>query len=73
MSEKIIRLPQVKEKVGLGTTAVYEKMKQGTFPKQIKIGRLSGWIESEIEEWIAEQIRASRPDAANSPARSLAA
>ena len=60
MSEKIIRLPKVKEMVGLGTTAIYDKMKKGEFPKQIKIGRLSGWIESEIQAWINQRITASR-------------
>ena len=55
-------LPKVKEMVGLGTTAIYEKMKRGEFPKQIKLGRLSGWVESEIQEWITRQIRQSRTD-----------
>ena len=62
VSEKIIRLPKVKEMVGLGTTAIYEKMKHGDFPKQIKLGRLSGWVESEIQDWISRQIRQSRTD-----------
>ena len=62
VSEKIIRLPKVKEMVGLGTTAIYEKMKRGEFPKQIKLGRLSGWVESEIQAWISQQIRQSRTD-----------
>lgn len=62
VSEKIIRLPKVKKMVGLGTTAIYEKMKRGEFPKQIKLGRLSGWVESEIQAWISQQIRQSRTD-----------
>jgi prophage regulatory protein len=60
VSEKIIRLPKVKEMVGLGTTAIYDKMKKGEFPKQIKLGRLSGWVESEIQAWITQRITASR-------------
>ena len=60
MNQRIIRLPQVKSMVGLGTTAIYEKIKRGEFPKQIKLGRLSGWVEAEIQEWINQQIRASR-------------
>lgn len=74
MTEKIIRLPQVKEMVGLGTTAIYDKMKKGDFPKQIKLGRLSGWVESEIQAWISQQIQASRPEqAANSEPHAQAA
>ena len=51
-NDKIIRLPQVKEMVGFGTTTVYDMMKKGEFPKQIKLGRMSGWLESEITAWI---------------------
>lgn len=53
----MIRLPEVKRLVGLGTTAIYEKMKHGEFPKPVKIGRLSAWIESEVQEWITQMIR----------------
>lgn len=65
LTNKIIRLPQVREMVGLGTTAIYDKMKKSDFPKQIKIGRLSGWVESEVQAWINERIRASRQEAEN--------
>ena len=73
MSEKFIRLPEVKKMVGLGTTAIYDKMKIGEFPKQVKLGLLSVWVESEIQNWMKEQIRASRPEAANSSPHELAA
>lgn len=65
LTNKIIRLPQVRGMVGLGTTAIYDKMKKNDFPKQIKIGRLSGWVESEVQAWINERIRASRQEAEN--------
>ena len=67
MSEKIIRLPQVKEMAGLGTTAIYGKIKKGEFPRPIKIGRVSGWVESEVQAWISQQIQASRPGQAANP------
>lgn len=49
--------------VGLGTTSVYDKIKKGEFPRQVKLGRLSGWVESEVQDWISQQITASRPEA----------
>ena len=49
--------------VGLGTTAIYDKIKKGEFPRQIKLGRLSGWVESEVQSWISLQIQASRVNA----------
>jgi prophage regulatory protein len=73
VSEKLIRLPKVKEMVGLGTTAIYDKMKKGEFPKQVKLGRLSGWVESEVQAWITKQIQASRPEAANDSPHAQAA
>jgi len=59
-NERIIRLPKVREQVGMGTTAIYGMIKRGEFPKQVKLGRLSGWMESEIQEWIKDKA-AKRP------------
>lgn len=60
MNQRLIRLPQVKAMVGLGRSSIYDKIKRGEFPKQIKLGRSSGWVEAEVQEWISEQIQASR-------------
>lgn len=57
--DRIIRLPEVKQRVGLGTTAIYGRMKLKIFPKQIKLGRLSGWSEREISDWV-EHHKAAR-------------
>jgi predicted DNA-binding transcriptional regulator AlpA len=36
-------------------------MSEGTFPKQIALGpRLVVWVESDIQNWIAEQVSAAR-------------
>jgi prophage regulatory protein len=52
-SNRILRLPEVMEKTGVRRSSVYAWMKDGSFPKQIKMGmRASGWIEREIDEWI---------------------
>lgn len=54
--KKIIRLPAVLEQVGLKRTAIYDRIKGGEFPKPIKLGRVSGWVEAEIQEWIQKRI-----------------
>ena len=64
MSQRLIRLPEVRAMVGLGTTSIYDKIKKGNFPKQVKLGRLSGWVEAEVQEWINRQIGARRPSLA---------
>lgn len=60
-SEKILRLPDVRARVGLSRSSIYAKIEAGEFPKGIALGpRARGWVESEISEWIASQIKASR-------------
>jgi len=56
---KILRLPKVLEMVGIGKTALYQRINNGTFPAPIKIGggRACGWIEAEIIQWLAEQMQ----------------
>ena len=66
MNQRLIRLPQVTSMVGLGRSSIYDKIKKGDFPKQIKLGRSSGWVEAEIQTWISEQIEASRPESPRS-------
>ena len=56
---QIIRLPAVMQMIGMSKPSVYAMIKQGKFPRQIKIGaKASGWVLSEIEQWISERINA---------------
>jgi len=54
----ILRRKEVLERIGLSNTTIYERIKDGTFPKPIRIGtsRAVGWIESEIDDWLDRQI-----------------
>lgn len=55
-NEKILRLPQVLDKVGLKKSAIYKRIKDGQFPPPIKLGaHASGWLESEVQNWILKQ------------------
>ena len=55
--EKILRLQEVLEVVGLGRSSIYKSIADGKFPKQVKLGpRSVGWMESEIQEWIQQRI-----------------
>jgi prophage regulatory protein len=61
LSQKLLRLPQVKQTTGLSKSTIYARITEGTFPKQIPLGpRLVVWVESEIQNWIAEQVSAAR-------------
>ncbi|EAA7598292.1 AlpA family transcriptional regulator [Salmonella enterica] len=60
-----IRLPEVIKRTGFGKTWIYELIKAGRFPSQVKAGiRAVAFIESEIDEWIEATIRNSRQNAA---------
>ncbi|MES2353281.1 MAG: AlpA family transcriptional regulator [Pseudomonadota bacterium] len=57
----ILRLKQVIARVGLSRSSIYLKISLQQFPKPISLGaRAVGWLESEIEEWLAHQIKQSR-------------
>ena len=51
---KLIRFPAVQERVSMGRTAVYELIKAGKFPRPVKVGAASAWIDVEITRWIQE-------------------
>ena len=60
-SLQIIRLPQVCSVTGLRRSMIYQLEADQGFPKRIKIGiRAVGWIESEVQAWVAQRIEASR-------------
>ncbi len=60
---KFLKLPEVRSRTGKSRSAIYQGVKDGTFPKPIKLGpRAVGWIESEIEAHNQSCIDASRPD-----------
>ncbi|MCS5706917.1 AlpA family transcriptional regulator [Synechococcus sp. FGCU-3] len=61
LQHKLLRLPQVKQSTGLSKSTIYSRIAEGTFPKQIPLGpRLVVWVESDIQNWIAEQVSAAR-------------
>ncbi|QBY02940.1 AlpA family transcriptional regulator [Thalassotalea sp. HSM 43] len=57
MSNKIIRLPAVKDKTGLSRSSIYLRMSKGEFPQNISLGgRAVGWVEEDINEWLEQCI-----------------
>ena len=65
MADSILRLPAVKTRTGLSRSTIYLRVSQGTFPRPVHLGgRAVGWVEEEIQFWLAERIAASRKAAA---------
>jgi prophage regulatory protein len=58
MTHKILRLPQVKERVAISRSSIYLKIAKGEFPKPIPLGtRAVGWLEEDINNWLEQKIK----------------
>ncbi len=57
----LLRMRQVKARTGLSRSTIYLRIKAGEFPAQVSLGpRAVGWLEAEVERWIATQVERSR-------------
>ena len=61
MSTFILRLPEVKARTGLSRSSIYLRMANKDFPQSVSLGgRAVGWLESDIDQWLADKIESSR-------------
>ncbi len=61
----ILRRPQVEQRTGLSRSTLYQYIKDGDFPKPVRLGlRAVGWLESDISDWIAARVKGARPGSA---------
>ncbi len=61
INERFLRLSNVKNRTGLSRSTIYFNISIGTFPRPVSLGaRCVGWLESEIDTWIAACIHKSR-------------
>jgi prophage regulatory protein len=57
----ILRRKRVEARTGLARSTIYERVRAGTFPAPISLGaKAVGWIESEIDDWLTNQVQQSR-------------
>lgn len=64
MVTTILRLPTVKARTGLSRSTIYLRIAEGSFPASVSLGgRAVGWIEAEVNDWLARRIEASRKTA----------
>lgn len=68
-SKTILRLPQTITKTGFSRSTIYSKLNSDhpqydhTFPKPIKLSaRAMGWLESELDQWVADKAAARVTD-----------
>jgi prophage regulatory protein len=54
---RILRRLAVENKTGLKHTSIYDRIRQGTFPRPVPLGKKAvGWSEHDVDDWIREQI-----------------
>lgn len=62
LNDKMVGMTFITEFTGLTDKWFYKLIKDGAFPKPIKLGRSSRWLQSEVEAWMQERIEASRKE-----------
>jgi prophage regulatory protein len=56
---RILRKPEVLARVGFSDQQLTNLEERGEFPRRIQTGlRSVGWVEHEIDAWIAEKMKA---------------
>ncbi len=70
----LIKLSSVLDRTVQSKSAVYDRVKQETFPPPIKLGaRASAWVQSEVDAWIKAKIVGATDDELKELVRSLVA
>lgn len=60
----VLKLKEVIARTRLSKSNIHRLIANGLFPKPFKLGaRGSGWVESEILDWLQVRIELSRMDA----------
>ena len=57
MSDSLLRLVEVKRRVGLSTSTIYARMGSGDFPMVRRDGGIAFWLGSEIDAYV-EKVKA---------------
>ena len=56
MAERFLGIRTVVERTTLSRTEIYRRIREGTFPRQIKLGaRRVAWKEQDVDFWCQQQ------------------
>ncbi len=53
----IIKRTDLAKKIGVCSDSIKKLTEEDGLPKPIKIGKVSGWIVEEVDEWLATKIQ----------------
>jgi prophage regulatory protein len=55
--KRFLSTAQVLDKTALGRTTLFTRIREGTFPKPIKLGHCTNvYLESEVDAWMDAQL-----------------
>lgn len=58
MERRILRRAEVEAKTGFKRAHIYALMKEGKFPRALRLGiRAVGWDSAEIDQWICDRLQ----------------
>ena len=60
LNDQLVTMAFITGLTGLTDKWFYKLIKDGEFPKPIKLGRSSRWLQSEVEVWLQQRIAQSR-------------
>lgn len=60
LNDKMVDMAFITNFTGLTDKWFYKLIKDDEFPKPIKLGRSSRWMQSEVEAWVQQRISQSR-------------
>lgn len=60
LNDKMVDMAFITTFTGLSDKWFYKLISEGLFPKPIKMGRSSRWMQSEVEDWVQQRINQSR-------------
>ncbi|HAV9462147.1 TPA: helix-turn-helix transcriptional regulator [Escherichia coli] len=60
LNDQFVDMKFITQLTGLTDKWFYKLIQDGIFPKPIKLGRSSRWLQSEVEAWLQQRIAESR-------------
>ena len=60
LNDQLVTMAFITQLTGLTYQWFYKLIQDGEFPKPIKLGRSSRWLQSEVEAWLQQRIDQSR-------------
>lgn len=60
LNDQFVDMKFITQLTGLTDKWFYKLIQDGAFPKPIKLGRSSRWLQSEVEAWLQQRIAESR-------------